>query len=296
MKKIAFILITALAALASCTKESIQPQHINTAATVTATINKSNIFDSVDVTTGFYTPTFFGRISGTTLTVTSVGIAGIAVGDELCGLNVGGIPTIITAFGSGSGGIGTYTVNNSQTYGSVNNPSPMTVNFTGSIVWGDGNTTTYDLQCLSSLDFKHKYAAVGNYTLSFNYNYPNYITSFSISRPDSIISISGLGGILNGLPSYKKYLVLDHTKLNSIDLSGNPNLSNINFDQNSLGSSALNNILTQIDNSGLTYANCNCGNTIPYLWIKQTVPTPPSGAGITAKNSLISKGWTVITD
>ncbi len=59
--------------------------------------------------------TFTGRISGTTLTVS--GISGVLkVGDTLSGgVNTG---TTITAFRTGTGGNGTYTVNNSQTVAS----------------------------------------------------------------------------------------------------------------------------------------------------------------------------------
>jgi len=59
---------------------------------------------------------FTGSISGTTLTVTAVyGSGTIAVGQGLSdGLGVIAANTQITALGSGSGGTGTYTVNNSQ--------------------------------------------------------------------------------------------------------------------------------------------------------------------------------------
>jgi hypothetical protein len=79
-----------------------------------------------------------GSISGTTLTVTSM-LSGdiIALGQYVGGTGGGGVSagTYITAFVSGAGGIGTYTVNNSQTVtsttltlsgdGGLNDPSPM---------------------------------------------------------------------------------------------------------------------------------------------------------------------------
>lgn len=58
-----------------------------------------------------------GSISGTTLTVTSISSASILVGQHVYGAGVAP-GTAITAFGSGSGGTGTYTVNVSQTVGS----------------------------------------------------------------------------------------------------------------------------------------------------------------------------------
>lgn len=58
--------------------------------------------------------TFTGSISGTTLTVTYVLSGTIAVGQAIFGQGVDQ-NTVITALGSGSGGVGTYTVSDSQT-------------------------------------------------------------------------------------------------------------------------------------------------------------------------------------
>ena len=62
-----------------------------------------------------------GDIAGNTLTVTAVTAGTLAVGQRLFGSSFGAIEfnTIITALGTGSGGTGTYTVNNSQTVGSA---------------------------------------------------------------------------------------------------------------------------------------------------------------------------------
>ena len=79
-----------------------------------------------------------GSISGTTLTITSV-LSGepLVVGQFVGGTGGGGVTagTYITAFGTGTGGIGTYTVNTSQTVtsttltfsgdGGLADPSPM---------------------------------------------------------------------------------------------------------------------------------------------------------------------------
>jgi len=60
---------------------------------------------------------FTGSTSGTTLTVTSVSSGTIAVNQSLYGVGI--LPeTVITALGSGSGGVGTYTINRSQTVAS----------------------------------------------------------------------------------------------------------------------------------------------------------------------------------
>lgn len=279
--------------LMGCNKD-IQPNitQNNTSATVGTTISKSTSAPVLFMTN--YVPTTAsGRISGTTMTVVSVVVGTLAIGDELCGPLAG---TTITAFGTGSGGVGTYTVSISQTYGSASQPASFAVTFKGSVNWGDGNTTNYNDGCMSSLSLMHIYAIPGIYTVNINYNYPNSITSFTIDKPDSIISLLGLGGIFNGLPSYKKYLVLRSTKLTGIDLTGAQTISNLFLNDNSLNSAAVNNVLIQIDNSGLTYANCNCGGTVPLLSLKQTIPAPPTGAGITAFNNLLAKGWSIMHD
>jgi len=61
---------------------------------------------------------FTGSISGTTLTVTAVTSGTIAISQALFGLGVTSA-TIITALGTGTGGVGTYTINQSQTVAST---------------------------------------------------------------------------------------------------------------------------------------------------------------------------------
>ena len=82
---------------------------------------------------------FTGSISGTTLTVTSVSSGIIAANQSLSGIGVTS-ETIITALGTGSGGVGTYTVNLSQTVASRTlNSSTVGAKFTAAIT---GTTMT----------------------------------------------------------------------------------------------------------------------------------------------------------
>jgi hypothetical protein len=88
-----------------------------------------------------------GHISGNTLTVTAVTSGTLVVNDALTdplGLIANG--TYITAFGSGSGGAGTYTVNNPQTVaGATFTGNGSGTNLTASAVTGSigiGNTIT----------------------------------------------------------------------------------------------------------------------------------------------------------
>lgn len=63
------------------------------------------------------TAVFTASISSTTLTVISVSSGTIAIGQSLYGIDV--LPqTVITALGTGTGGVGTYTINTSQTIAS----------------------------------------------------------------------------------------------------------------------------------------------------------------------------------
>ena len=57
---------------------------------------------------------FIGTIAGTTLTVTQVRQGSIKVGQSLYGIGIG-LQTVVTALGSGSGGVGTYTINTAYT-------------------------------------------------------------------------------------------------------------------------------------------------------------------------------------
>lgn len=79
--------------------------------------------------------TFTGSISGTTLTVTSVLNGTIAVGQAIFGQGMAQ-NTVITALGTGSGGVGTYTVSDSQTVASTSinataAPAIVTASITG---------------------------------------------------------------------------------------------------------------------------------------------------------------------
>ena len=79
--------------------------------------------------------TFTGSISTTTLTVATMLSGTIAVGDAIFGQNIDP-NTVITALGTGTGGVGTYTVSNSQTVAStsinsVSAPAVFTADIAG---------------------------------------------------------------------------------------------------------------------------------------------------------------------
>ncbi len=86
--------------------------------TGTYTINNSQTVGSATVMTAPNRPlpaaSVTGSIATTTLTVSAVGSGVLAIGQPLSGTGIAD-GTIITGFGTGVGGTGTYTVNNSQT-------------------------------------------------------------------------------------------------------------------------------------------------------------------------------------
>jgi hypothetical protein len=88
---------------------------------------------------------FTGSISGTTLTVTAVTNGTIAINQALFGVGVTQ-ETVITALGTGSGGIGTYTINTSQTVAS----SLMNSATAGAVVTGSIAGTTLTVTAVTS--------------------------------------------------------------------------------------------------------------------------------------------------
>ena len=88
---------------------------------------------------------FTGSISGTTLTVTAMTSGTIAISQALFGISISA-ETVITALGSGTGGVGTYTVNNTQTIAS----ETMNSATVGAVVTGSMSTTTLTVTAITS--------------------------------------------------------------------------------------------------------------------------------------------------
>jgi len=128
---------------------SLTPTLVGTLNSSSGHVGITDNGQSVYITDGTYRYTwrisnpasaqFVGSVTGTTLTVTLMKSGTIAVGQQLFGIGV--TPeTIITALGTGTGGIGTYTINLSQTEASeVFNSSAVAAKVTGSI---SGNILT----------------------------------------------------------------------------------------------------------------------------------------------------------
>ena len=89
-----------------------------TGGTGTYTIGLTQTIASSQMYTSSPGAVITAAISGTTLTVASVASGTLFVGQTIQGAGIT-VQTIITALGTGSGGAGTYTVNNSQTITSI---------------------------------------------------------------------------------------------------------------------------------------------------------------------------------
>jgi hypothetical protein len=72
----------------------------------------------IEVTATAGAGSYTGSISGTTLTITAVSSGSLQVGQVIAGTGIA-VGTYITALGTGSGGVGTYTVSISQTVSST---------------------------------------------------------------------------------------------------------------------------------------------------------------------------------
>lgn len=107
---------------------------------------------------------FTASISGFTLTVTAVASGTLAVGNDISG---GALGTKITAFGTGAGGVGTYTVSHSSGVSST----AMTSSGKTQIGVGDGSTMTFS----------------GTLT-----NFPVYPTSASVTA-GAAVSVDNIG-------------------------------------------------------------------------------------------------------
>ena len=107
---------------------------------------------TVTAVTTYANSAITGYISGTTLTVTAVASGALMVGQSITGGTGVSVTagTTITALGSGIGGAGTYTVNNSQTVGSSGSPVSMTggavtvVTTSASMTTGSNVTVTFN--------------------------------------------------------------------------------------------------------------------------------------------------------
>jgi len=159
----------------------------------TYTINLSQSVASEQMNSVIAGAVVTGSISGTTLTVTAVTSGTLYLGQTIQGSTVTA-QTIITAFGTGTGGAGTYTVNNSQT---------VTSRTLYGLNWSVLPATDGAFTGATSVDI------VDNY---FVYNNPD-TQQFGASAVLSPISSSVSFGSKDGAPDDLVSLIVDHREV-----------------------------------------------------------------------------------
>lgn len=207
------------------------------------------------------------------------------------------------------------------------------IHFTITIDWGDGNTNEYksyagyvcshtystnnafnvkilinDISIPTSLAINNNFRETGNLMTSITgvsklanlkklyveWNQLPAALIDTIKLPVGLTDL-GLGGNYLGsynpvnLPSTLVYLDLRYNDLTSLPLNNFPaHLRFCNFNNNKFSSSEVNAMLVHFDNSGVV-------NGQLYL-AGETPAAPPSGDGLSAKDSLALKNWAVTTD
>jgi hypothetical protein len=141
----------------------------------TGTINDGGVLAGTTLTV-LPVASVTASVSGTTMTVTAVSTAGLAVGQFISGTGVQP-GTRITAFGSGSGGLGTYTVNISQTVASTTITTITSgVLYVGAVISGTGVTVGTTVT-----SFNTGTGGAGTYTVSASQLTPSATITSSVA-------------------------------------------------------------------------------------------------------------------
>jgi hypothetical protein len=164
---------------------------------------------------------FTASISGTTMTVSAVASGTIKVGQWISGTGVTASPiTTITALGTGSGGVGTYTVNQSQTVSST------TITSNGFPITRNGNTTQGTFSPFSQTGWSNYFPATsdttenkisgtitafgtGNFTVAFWVNIQGVTYSGGFATSQNIVD--GANMFLIQVNSSNQLQVVDRT-------------------------------------------------------------------------------------
>lgn len=143
------------------------------------------------------------------------------------------------------------------------------------VQWGDGNSSI----SASGVGANHTYTATGTYTIRIETG----MLSFISMNDQPVVTFRNVPEEMSGMQ------IIGSAFLTTFDASEIPvNMSDLQLQVNALTVSTVNAVLQRLDANGLSTGLC-------YLQEQATTATP-SGAGATAKASLISKGWTVTTD
>lgn len=118
--------------------------------------------------------------------------------------------------------------------------------------------------------------------ITFTFNSSSTLSSLILSSNDNFVEF-------NNVSAFSVLATLDCSANELVSLPSLPaSMTLFDCSLNNLVSSDINTALIALDGYGLS------GGT--FVSNSQDFPAPPTGAGITAANNLISKGWTVTTD
>lgn len=194
--------------------------------------------------------------------------------------------------------------------------------------WGDGTVDEFNV---NNPNPSHTYTTAGTYNILITVVTPASLTVINVINEPQITSLDLIGNVFTslqtilfvttGITTFDTSSITNSTSLTSVSLQGNqlssfdpaPLTNNVqflaltqnditSFDASNMPSSItsffivnnqisvadVNAILIKLDTEGLLNGNVQT--------VGQTPAAPPSGAGITAANNLIGKGWTVLTD
>jgi hypothetical protein len=166
------------------------------------------------------------------------------------------------------------------TYLNADNDSALTV------YWGDGNSD----QLISTVGSigggilcSHTYAAPGAYMVSVYSN--AFMKKFFATNAYAAQNIASMTIYENSL---LEYIRVTDNELVLFDAGSLNNAQYIHFEKNNLTIQSVNEMLIHADSKG-TYGGY-------FNTVSQTPPAPRQGAGVTAYNNLVARGWTVNTD
>lgn len=157
-------------------------------------------------------------------------------------------------------------------------PTDVTIN------WGDGSSNTY-LNQSGSNTYSHTLNEITgqtDYDMQITISTVTGLTVLNSSAGSNIIDLANISAL---------------TALITLNVSGNAlvslppvpaTITTLDCSNNNLTSAEVNAILILLDGYGLLSGTFDSSG--------QTPAAPPTGAGITAANNLIGKGWTVTTD
>lgn len=284
----------------SCTFGDFSPGTLSNLSTLSFT---GCTFDSIDIT-GCQNQLVFNMTGCGCPTVTTQNTPGLYNVFFFTGsygnLNFSGCPelnsvTVTGAWGPSAGNLtcGTVTITNSTTLTAVVLVSALfpgdsfgAVSITGCTALGSVNLTganlpSVDLTGCTNLTVLYL-DATGNYSL--NLTNCTALTTFDIgtARTDIVsLNISGCSS-LAGVET-----TLGYSTLQTVTLTTLPAMSYCRFPGAALNAASVNAILVALDANGLLNGT---------LDLSGGTSAAPTGAGITAKNSLVSKGWLVMTN